>query len=145
MVLESYFDGSNHADLSQFDRVMLAAVSDNCQQWDGFSVDWNEVLARHNVPYLHVTEAVTLNGPFSVSMGTCRDTMNTGHRGSLATIHASSAEEAIHRLATLVMRGSIGLSLDAIKEDVRRGIDLIVYIQREHGRRRIHQVLDMRA
>jgi pilus assembly protein CpaF len=76
---------------------------------------------------------------------TLLDAMNTGHRGTLATIHASSAEEAIHRLATLVMRGSVGLSLDAIREDVRRGIDLIAYIQREHGRRRVHQVLDMRA
>jgi len=69
MVLESYFDGSNHADLSQFDRVALATVSGNCEQWEGFIVDWNEVLARHNVPYLHVTDAVTLNGPFSVSKG----------------------------------------------------------------------------
>ena len=72
------------------------------------------------------------------------DAMNTGHRGTLATIHASSAEESIHRLATLVMRGSNGLALDAIKEDVRRGIDLIVYIHREQGRRYIRQVLNLR-
>jgi pilus assembly protein CpaF len=73
------------------------------------------------------------------------DAMNTGHRGKLATIHASSAEEAIYRVATLVMRESNGLSIDTIKEDVRRGIDLIVYIDQEQGKRRVHQVLDMRA
>jgi pilus assembly protein CpaF len=71
--------------------------------------------------------------------------MNTGHRGTLATIHASSAEEAIHRLATLVMRGSSGVDLDAIKADVRRGIDLVVYIHRDQGRRRIQHVIDVRV
>lgn len=73
------------------------------------------------------------------------DAMNTGHRGTLATIHASSAEETIHRVATLVMRGSSGQSIDAIKDDVRRGIDLIVYIHREQGERRVHDVLDLAA
>lgn len=76
---------------------------------------------------------------------TLLDAMNTGHRGTLATIHASSADEAIHRLATLVTRGSSGLSLDTVKEEVRRGIDLIVYIRREQGRRRIHEILDPAA
>jgi hypothetical protein len=69
MVLKSYFDGSNHADLAQCDRVVLAAVCGNWEQWDGFIVDWNEVLARYDVPYLHVTEAITLNGPFLMSKG----------------------------------------------------------------------------
>lgn len=65
MILKSYFDGSNHADLSQYDRVVLATVCGNFEQWDGFIVDWNEVLVRYDAPYLHVTDAVTLNGPFN--------------------------------------------------------------------------------
>ena len=40
------------------------------------------------------------------------------------------------------MRGNNGLTLDAIKEDVRRGIDLIVYIHRDEGRRYIQQILE---
>ncbi len=108
---------------------------------------------RSQITFDDLLKAILRHRPDRIIVGEVRgpeartllDAMNTGHRGSLATIHASSAEEAIHRLATLVMRGSIGLSLDAIKEDIRRGIDLIVYIQRQHGRRRIHQVLDMRA
>jgi hypothetical protein len=43
------------------------------------------------------------------------------------------------------MRGSNGLSIDAIKDDVRRGIDLIVYIHREQGHRRVHEILDLAA
>lgn len=73
MILKSYFDGSNHADLSQCDRVVLATVSGNCEQWDGFIVDWEEVLTRHDAPYLHVTDAVSLNGAFSMERGWSRD------------------------------------------------------------------------
>lgn len=69
MVLKSYFDGANKADLSQYDRVVLATVSGDCEQWDGFIADWNDVLTRYNVPYLHVTDALTFNGPFSWSKG----------------------------------------------------------------------------
>ena len=108
---------------------------------------------RSQITFEDLLKAILRHRPDRIIVGEVRgseartllDAMNTGHRGTLATIHASSAEEAIHRLATLVMRGSSGLSIDTIKEDVRRGIDLIVYIHREQGKRRIHQILDMRA
>lgn len=76
---------------------------------------------------------------------TLLDAMNTGHRGTLATIHASSAQEAIHRVATLVMRGSSGVSIEAIKDDVRRGLDLVVHIHREQGQRQVKEILDLRS
>jgi pilus assembly protein CpaF len=106
---------------------------------------------RSQVTFDDLLKAVLRHRPDRIIVGEVRgpeartllDAMNTGHRGTLATIHASSAEEAIHRLATLVMRGSNGVNLDAIKADVRRGIDLVVYIHREQGKRRIRQVLDM--
>lgn len=108
---------------------------------------------RSQITFEDLLKAVLRHRPDRIIVGEVRgpeartllDALNTGHRGTLATIHASSAEKAIHRLATLVMRGNSGLTLDAIKDDVRRGIDLIVYIQREQGRRRIHRILDMHA
>jgi pilus assembly protein CpaF len=108
---------------------------------------------RSQITFEDLLKAILRHRPDRIIVGEVRgpeartllDAMNTGHRGTLATIHASSAEEAIHRVATLVMRGSNGLSIDTIKEDVRRGIDLIVYIHREQGKRRVHQILDMRA
>ena len=107
---------------------------------------------RSQITFDDLLKAVLRHRPDRIIVGEVRgpeartllDATNTGHRGTLATIHASSAEESIHRLATLVMRGSSGLALDAIKEDVRRGIDLIVYIHREQGRRYIRQVLNLR-
>ncbi|QHN02647.1 CpaF family protein [Granulicella sp. WH15] len=75
---------------------------------------------------------------------TLLDATNTGHRGTLATIHASSAEEAIRRLASLAIRSAANLQLNVAEEDVRRGIDLIVYISRHQGRRHVQQVLSIR-
>lgn len=108
---------------------------------------------RSQVTFDDLLKAVLRHRPDRIIVGEVRgaeartllDAMNTGHRGTLATIHSSGAEEAIRRLATLVMRGSNGLSLDAIQEDVRRGIDLVVYIQRENGRRHVHQMLNVHA
>jgi pilus assembly protein CpaF len=108
---------------------------------------------RSQITFDDLLKAVLRHRPDRIIVGEVRgpeartllDAMNTGHRGTLATIHASSAEEALHRLATLVMRGSSGVNLDAIKADVRRGIDLVVYIHRNQGRRCIQQVLDLRA
>jgi len=107
---------------------------------------------RSQITFDDLLTAVLRHRPDRIIVGEVRgpeartllDAMNTGHRGTLATIHASSAEEAVHRLATLVMRGSNGMNLEAIKADVRRGIDLIIYIHREQGKRRIGQVLDTR-
>ena len=106
---------------------------------------------RNQVTFDDLLKAVLRHRPDRIIVGEVRgpeartllDATNTGHRGTLATIHASSAEEAIHRLATLVMRGSTGLTLDAIQMDVRRGFDLVVYIHRGQGRRRIQQVLTL--
>lgn len=74
---------------------------------------------------------------------TLLDAMNTGHRGMLATIHASGADEALHRLAALAVRGSGGLGLSAVMEEVQRGLDLVIYIHRLQGKRRVHEILDL--
>jgi pilus assembly protein CpaF len=108
---------------------------------------------RSQITFDDLLKAVLRHRPDRIIVGEVRgpeartllDAMNTGHRGTLATIHASSAEEAVRRLATLVMRGSNGMNLEAITADVQRGIDLIVYIHKEQGRRKIGQILDMRV
>ncbi|MEI9978218.1 MAG: ATPase, T2SS/T4P/T4SS family [Edaphobacter sp.] len=74
---------------------------------------------------------------------TLLDAMNTGHRGTLATIHASSAEEAIHRLATLAMRASGSLGISAVEAEIERCLDLIVYISRRDGKRVIDGLLEL--
>ncbi len=71
---------------------------------------------------------------------TLLDAMNTGHRGTLATIHASSAIEALHRLETLALRGDSHADASRVKGDVERSLDMVVHITRMDGRRFIREI-----
>ena len=66
--------------------------------------------------------------------------LNTGHRGSLATCHASGPDGALHRLTTLALLGDADLPPAAIREQVTGAFDAIVHVARLGGRRRIVEV-----
>ena len=65
------------------------------------------------------------------------DALNTGHRGSLSTIHANSAGDALRRLAQLAMRGSGGVALRDVEEECRRSIDLVAHVNNQDGWRHV--------
>lgn len=71
---------------------------------------------------------------------TLLDAMNIGHRGTLATIHAGSATEALHRMGTLALRGDAHADTRRIQEEVERCLDLVVYIARVAGKRLIREI-----
>ena len=56
--------------------------------------------------------------------------LNTGHDGALSTVHANSPADALARLETLALMAAVGLPHAAIAEQVRRGIDLVVQMER---------------
>lgn len=68
------------------------------------------------------------------------DALNTGHKGSLSTIHANSAADALRRFAQLAMRGSGGEPLHDVEAECRRSIDLIVHVVNQDGWRRVTEV-----
>lgn len=68
------------------------------------------------------------------------DALNTGHRGSLTTIHANSAEDALRRLAQLAMRGSGGVSLRDVEEECRRSIHVVTHVTNQDGWRHIAEI-----
>ena len=71
--------------------------------------------------------------------------MNTGHRGSLTTAHANGPYEALLRLETMALMAGVELPLDAIREQIRRAIDVIVHQDRApDGGRVITAVKEMR-
>jgi pilus assembly protein CpaF len=104
---------------------------------------------RSKVTFDDLLKAVLRHRPDRIIVGEVRgpeartllDAMNTGHRGTLATIHASSANESIRRLASLAIRSSTNLQLSVAEEDVLRCIHLIVFISRNQGRRRVEDVI----
>jgi pilus assembly protein CpaF len=56
--------------------------------------------------------------------------MNTGHDGSMSTVHANSAADAVARLCSLVLQEVAGWPLDAIHDQVRRSIDVVIHVGR---------------
>jgi pilus assembly protein CpaF len=70
--------------------------------------------------------------------------LNTGHLGSMTTIHSNSAEQALTRLAHCVVSGTAGLPHASVREAIALAIDLVVHIAREGGQRRITELLVVR-
>ena len=68
------------------------------------------------------------------------DTLNTGHRGSLSTIHANSAKDALRRLAQLAMRGSGGEQLRDVEAECRRSIDMVAHVMNQDGWRHVTEI-----
>jgi len=67
--------------------------------------------------------------------------LNTGHDGVLSTVHANSPDDALRRVETLALMAGVGLPHDAIREQLARGLDLIVHMTRNHGgARRVTEV-----
>jgi type IV secretion system protein VirB11 len=67
--------------------------------------------------------------------------VNTGHPGSMTTIHADSPVRAVEQLALLVLQAGSRLSRDDVRHYVRTSIDVFVQLERKAGRRRVAQVL----
>jgi pilus assembly protein CpaF len=71
--------------------------------------------------------------------------LNTGHLGSLSTIHANSAEQALTRLAHCVLTANVGLPHRSIREAIAFAIHVVVHIARVDGMRRVTQVTRVTA
>ena len=70
--------------------------------------------------------------------------MNTGHEGSLTTLHANSPRDALARIETMVLMAGMDLPVTAIREQMASAIDLIVHIERlSDGTRRVVEVSDV--
>src|SRR6201994_685274 len=74
---------------------------------------------------------------------TLLDSLNTGHSGSLATIHANSAEKALCRFANLVMRGHAQTTFFDTEAEIAEAVDFVVHMERQPGRRAIREVLQL--
>src|SRR5919202_3366119 len=92
--------------------------------------------------------------PDRIVVGECRggealdmlQAMNTGHDGSLTTVHANSTRDTLARLETMVLMAGMDLPLRAIREQVASAVDLIVHQERmRDGSRRITQITEVQG
>lgn len=70
--------------------------------------------------------------------------MNTGHDGSLTTLHANGAQDALNRLETMVLMSGLDIPIKAIREYITSAIDLVVNIERMNdGKRKITSISEI--
>ena len=90
--------------------------------------------------------------PDRIIIGECRGSeamdmiqaMNTGHQGSMTTIHANTPRDALFRLETLMMSAGIDLPLSAIRRQISSAVQLIVQIRRfRSGARKIVSIQEI--
>ncbi len=82
-----------------------------------------------------------VRGPEALDLLTA---LNTGHDGALSTVHANSPADALSRLETLALMAGLGLPHAAVAEQVQRGIDLVVHLERRpDGARVVTEVAEV--
>lgn len=90
--------------------------------------------------------------PDRIIVGECRgkeafdmlQAMNTGHDGSLTTLHANSPLDALNRLETMVLMSGIEIPIKAIRQYIENAIDLVINIERMHdGKRKITNISEV--
>ncbi len=72
--------------------------------------------------------------------------MNTGHDGSMTTVHSNSPRDTLRRIETMVLMAGTELPLKAIREQVSSAIDLVIHMERVHdGSRKVIQVSEVQG
>ena len=83
--------------------------------------------------------------PDRIIVGECRSgealdmlqAMNTGHEGSMTTVHSNSARDGLSRLETMVLMAGFELPVKAIREQIASAIDIIIHVDRLPDGRRV--------
>jgi type IV secretion system protein VirB11 len=70
--------------------------------------------------------------------------VNTGHPGSITTLHADSCESAIDQIALLALLSGIDVGWDAVRAYIRQVVDIVVQLRRVGGERRVVEILNLR-
>jgi pilus assembly protein CpaF len=69
--------------------------------------------------------------------------LNTGHAGTLSTVHANSAKQGLARFTSCTLESGVGLPYRSIKSSIADSLDVVIQIERRPGRRYISEVLEI--
>jgi pilus assembly protein CpaF len=108
--------------------------------------------ARHDAPAVTIRDllrATLRHRPDRIIVGEVRggeafdllQTLNTGHSGSLSTIHANSAEQALARFASCVLQSGVDLPYPAIRRLISESVDLVLHLERCRGIRCVSEIV----
>lgn len=108
--------------------------------------------ARNQVTIRDLVRNALRMRPDRIIIGECRggeaidmlQAMNTGHDGSLTTLHANTSRDALTRLETMVLMGGLDLPLRAIREQIASSVNIIIQTGRlSDGRRTILEIVEV--
>jgi pilus assembly protein CpaF len=71
--------------------------------------------------------------------------LNTGHAGSLSTVHATSARQALSRFTSCVLQSGVDLPYRAIKTNIADSLNVVVQLERRPGQRFISEIIEVRG
>ncbi len=71
------------------------------------------------------------------------DALNTGHSGSISTLHANSALQGLSRLASLALRANVEIPHKALQAEIGDLIDIVVHVERHNFKRRVSEVISI--
>lgn len=111
--------------------------------------------AQRDVPAVTIREllkATLRHRPDRIIVGEVRggeaydllQALNTGHAGTLSTIHANSAQQALARLTSCVLQGGVDLPYQAIRHQIADAINVVLHLERRHGVRGVSEVVRLR-
>jgi len=90
--------------------------------------------------------------PDRIIIGECRGpeafdmltAMNTGHEGSMTSVHANSARDALRRLEVMILMANIDIPINVVRQNISSALNLIVFVQRgTDGVRRLKEVIEI--
>jgi pilus assembly protein CpaF len=105
--------------------------------------------AREGVSIRDLLKASLRHRPDRIIVGEVRDgaaydllqALNTGHAGSISTLHASSALHALNRLARLALQADTGLPFSSIQSEIGDAIQYVAHIERRGARRELTELI----
>ena len=94
---------------------------------------------------------ILLSNPAALSLGEIRggeafdllQLLNTGHSGTISTVHTNSAAQALSRFTTCVLQSGVEMPHTAIKSNIAESLDIVIHAARSPGRRINSEVLEI--
>jgi pilus assembly protein CpaF len=128
----------------------LKIAHPNAVRWEAIDAIPGQVAVTPS----QLVAAALRHRPDRIVMGEIRDecgydllqAMNTGHGGTLSTIHAKSAWDALNRLSDLALSARPNLNHSFIRSETAEAIDFVLYCERDHaGRRRVRELIRVKG
>src|SRR5436309_6010328 len=134
------------------ERILLIEDTSEIQMEQDNLVRFEARLPQNGLPGVSIRDllkAALRHRPDRIILGEVRggeafdllQLLNTGHSGTLSTIHASSAQQGLARFASCVLQSGVEIPFRAIKTNIADSLNVVIHVERRPGRRYISEVL----